>query len=68
MPEDRPISSITSGSSKKMELCGLEIRSEMMEIKANAVTKPTDSFVIVQTSSLNGLLSFPYCPTCNKAG
>ena len=40
----------------------------MMEITVNAVAKPADSFVIVQKSSLNRLLSFACCPTCKQSG
>ena len=51
-----------------MELLGLGISPDMMDIKANNIPKPTDSFMIVQMSSLNRLLSFACCPLCKQSG
>lgn len=68
MPADRPIPSTCSATAKKMELLGLEISPEMMQIKAKAVTEPTDSFLIVQMSSLNKLFGSVCCPKCKYGG
>ena len=65
---DRPVTSIKSATGKKMELLGLGISPDMMEIKANDIPKPTDSFMIVQMSSLNRLLCFACCPLCKQSG
>ena len=65
---DRPATSIMSATGKKMELLGLGISPDMMEIKANAISEPKDLFIFVQMSSLNRLLSFSCCPLCKQSG
>ena len=65
---DRPATSIMSATGKKMELLGLGISHDMMEIKANAISEPKDLFMLVQMSSLNRLLSFSCYPSCKQSG
>ena len=65
---DRPATSIMSVTGKKMELLGLGISPDMMEIKANAISESKDLLIFVQMSSLNRLLLFLAVPYVNKMG
>ena len=65
---DRPATSIMSVTGKKMELLGLGISPDMVEIKANAISESKDLLIFAQMSSLNQLLSFSCCPLCKQNG